>query len=65
MNPCTIILTDPPEIVDLKREFYELDSRMEELRHRDGGCDDGCLAVELQQIEARKAEIAHQILFWR
>lgn len=51
----TVCLTDAPGVVALKREFYALDLRAEELR-----CVPGS-AAEREGISARKAAIAREI----
>lgn len=57
----TIVLTDTPEIVDLKKEFRELDEMEQWLKlTRCGELE----TVEMAQVRARKQEIA-KIIFNR
>lgn len=49
----TIVLTDPPELVKLKREFRALDQREQELKE-----SPACVRVALGEVRARKAQIA-------
>jgi len=54
------VLTDPPRVVDLKREFRALDARTEELK-QDGDLCGSARSAELIRVELRKAEIAREI----
>ena len=60
-------LTDPPEIVDLKREFRELDWLTERLKDAlialagTGAWSREKLLDELEQVMRRKAEIARKV----
>ena len=56
-----ITLTDPPEIVELKREFRRLDEREQELKiPAQAGMP--WAVVTFAAVRTRKAEIARQIL---
>ena len=54
----TITLTDSPRVVDLKREFRQLDERTEVLKAQWRG---GNEPEELTRIRQRKATIAMEI----
>ncbi len=56
-----ICLTDPPAVVDLKREFRKLDAREQELKPVRGGHIPPEDAAELEAVRARKAAIAREI----
>jgi len=63
----TKVLTDPPEIVDLKREFRRLDELTEKLKaaavalHGSGLRSELRVLDELDNIRQRKAEIARKV----
>lgn len=58
----TIVLTDSPEVVELKREFRKLDAREQELKPTcRAGRWSGIASSELIEVRQRKAEIARQI----
>jgi hypothetical protein len=55
-----LTLTDSPEIVELKKEFRELDAQEQTLKHLQ------CEEIEtpaMVQVRARKREIAMQIFY--
>ena len=53
-----LVLTDAPRVVDLKKEFRELDGREQDLKLlRCGEIE----TPEMVQVRARKAEIAREI----
>lgn len=55
----TRILTDPPELVDLKREFRELDELTEELKRQQREFPlDTAIRDSLARVQQQKAEIA-------
>ncbi len=54
----SICVTDPPRVVELKREFYRLCERQEDLRPFKAWDD---AKEELQTIDSRKAEIGREI----
>jgi hypothetical protein len=56
----TITLTDPPEVVELKREFRRLDEREEELRIP-AQARMPWAVVALAAVRTRKAAIAKEI----
>lgn len=47
--PFSVVLTDSPRVVDLKREFSGLDGREEEIK------------LELERVRAHKRQIAWEI----
>ena len=54
-----ICLTDPPAVVELKREFYDLDLRTEALKF--ARVHSAQAETEYQHVQERKAEIAREI----
>ncbi len=63
LNPLTspIVLTDPPRVVALRREFYQLDGREEEIKRNARMHAPVDSQEELIAVRARKAEIAREI----
>jgi len=63
----TKVLTDSPEIVDLKLEFRRLDELTEKLKdaavalHGSGLRSEAKVLGELENIKQRKAEIARKV----
>ncbi len=55
----TIVLTDPPELVELKREFRKLDEQEQQLKPTSrAGQITAAAATLLAGVRARKAEIS-------
>jgi hypothetical protein len=62
MKAESIVLTDPPEIVELKREFRLLDAREQELKPTSrAGHISATNATLLASVRQRKEAIARQI----
>lgn len=53
-----LVLTDPPRVVELKKEFRELDEIFEIMRRTHCG---ELETPEMVHVRARKAEIAREI----